>query len=80
MSMRLHGESWKQANHQKSLLSKLSNRDYETQRTAVENYLDSWKGERPEDETEDARAERQNEYKAVANTYYDLATDFYEVK
>lgn len=80
MSMRRRGEFWEEVNHQKSLFSKLSNRDHETHRAAVENYLDNWKGERPEDETEDARTKRQNEYKAVANSYYDLATDFYEVK
>ncbi|KAG0040653.1 Delta(24)-sterol C-methyltransferase [Podila clonocystis] len=78
MSMRLHGESWEEANHQTSLISKLSNRDHETQRVATENYLGNWRGERPDDETEDDRTKRQNEYKAVANSYYDLATDFYE--
>jgi sterol 24-C-methyltransferase len=79
MSMALHGESWKEANHQKSLLSKLSRRDHEIQRVAVDNYLGNWKEERPEDETEDSKTERQSAYKSVANSYYDLATDFYEV-
>ncbi|KAG0335094.1 Delta(24)-sterol C-methyltransferase [Podila horticola] len=78
MSMALHGKSWEEANHQKSLLSKLSKRDHEIQRVAVDNYLSNWKEERPEAETKDSKTERQSAYRSVANSYYDLATDFYE--
>ena len=79
LSKVLHGYSWDEANHQNSFISKLNKKDKDFQSTVVNNYLDNWKEEQPENETEEARAERANAYKAVANSFYDLATDFYEV-
>ncbi|KAG0051745.1 Delta(24)-sterol C-methyltransferase [Gryganskiella cystojenkinii] len=78
LSKALHGYSWDEANHQNSLISKLHKKDKEFQSTVVNSYLDNWKEEQPENETEEARAERANAYKVVANSFYDLATDFYE--
>jgi len=79
LSKALHGYSWDEANHQNSFISKLHKKDKEFQSTVVNNYLENWKEEVPENETEEARAERASSYKAVANSFYDLATDFYEV-
>ncbi|KAI7817833.1 sterol 24-C-methyltransferase [Gamsiella multidivaricata] len=78
LSKTLHGNSWDESHHQDSLIFKLKNKDRQFQSAVVDNYLDNWKEEKPEDETEEAKAERQNAYKAVANSFYDLATDFYE--
>ncbi|KAG0229317.1 hypothetical protein BGX31_006247, partial [Mortierella sp. GBA43] len=78
LSKTLHGSSWNEEHHQDSFIFKLKNKDREFQPTVVNDYLDNWKGEKAEDETEESKAERQNAYKAVANSFYDLATDFYE--
>ncbi|KAF8940047.1 S-adenosyl-L-methionine-dependent methyltransferase [Dissophora ornata] len=78
LSKTLHGESWDESHHQDSFLSKLKNRDRQFQPAVVDNYLDNWKEDKPENESEEAKTQRQNAYKAVANSFYDLATDFYE--
>ncbi|KAF9177200.1 hypothetical protein BGZ50_009030, partial [Haplosporangium sp. Z 11] len=78
LSKTLHGYTWDESHHQDSFISKLNKKDREFQPAVVDNYLENWKEEKPENETEEAKAERQNAYKAVANSFYDLATDFYE--
>ncbi|KAG0265142.1 Delta(24)-sterol C-methyltransferase [Mortierella polycephala] len=78
LSKTLHGHAWEESHHQDSFISKLSKKDREFQPAVVDNYLENWKEDKPENETEEAKAERQNAYKAVANSFYDLATDFYE--
>ncbi|ORZ14377.1 hypothetical protein BCR41DRAFT_86158 [Lobosporangium transversale] len=80
LSKTLHGQSWNEDHHQDSFISKLKNKDREFTPTVVDNYLDNWKETKPENETEEAKVERQNAYKAVANSFYDLATDFYEAQ
>jgi len=80
LSKTLHGSSWDENRHQDSLIFKLKNKDREYQPAVVDNYLDNWKEEIPENETEESKTTRQNAYKAVANSFYDLATDFYEVR
>ncbi|KAF9366046.1 Delta(24)-sterol C-methyltransferase [Mortierella sp. NVP85] len=78
LSKTLHGSSWNEDHHQDSLIFKLKNKDREYQPAVVDNYLDNWKEDIPENETEESKTTRQNAYKAVANSFYDLATDFYE--
>lgn len=79
LSKTLHGTTFNEENHQASFLTKLKQKDRQFQPAVVDNYLKNWKEEQPENETEEAKAERQSAYKAVANSFYDLATDFYEV-
>ncbi|KAG0041477.1 hypothetical protein BGZ83_001756 [Gryganskiella cystojenkinii] len=78
LSKTLHGTTFNEENHQASFLSKLKQKDREFQPAVVDNYLKNWSEEQPENETEESKAERQSAYKAVANSFYDLATDFYE--
>ncbi|KAG9325000.1 hypothetical protein KVV02_000509 [Mortierella alpina] len=77
-SKTLHGQSFDPINHQKSFVARLSKKDNEYQPTVVKDYLGNWKVAKPENETETDKAERASSYKAVANAYYDLVTDFYE--
>ncbi|KAH7059548.1 S-adenosyl-L-methionine-dependent methyltransferase [Linnemannia elongata] len=77
-SKTLHGHTFHDNHHQDSFLSKLNKKDRDFQPAVVDKYLDNWKEDRPELESEEDKAQRQTAYKAVANSFYDLATDFYE--
>ncbi|KAF9308320.1 Delta(24)-sterol C-methyltransferase, partial [Linnemannia elongata] len=77
-SKTLHGHTFHDNHHQDSFLSKLNKKDRDFQPVVVDKYLDNWKEDRPELESEEDKAQRQTAYKAVANSFYDLATDFYE--
>ncbi|KAF9914993.1 Delta(24)-sterol C-methyltransferase [Lobosporangium transversale] len=77
LSKILHG-NWDESVHQSSFISKLYQKGRVSQSSTVNDYLDNWKEENPENETEADRAQRASAYKAVANSFYDLATDFYE--
>lgn len=79
-SKTLHGHTFHDNHHQDSFLSKLNKKDRDFQPAVVDKYLDNWKEDRPELESEEDKAQRQTAYKAVANSFYDLATDFYEVR
>ncbi|KAI8361522.1 S-adenosyl-L-methionine-dependent methyltransferase [Mortierella sp. GBAus27b] len=74
----LHGQSWNETHHQAFFLSKLNKKDREYQETVVNSYLENWKEDKPENESEADQTQRANSYKTVANSFYDLATDFYE--
>ncbi|KAG0243283.1 Delta(24)-sterol C-methyltransferase [Actinomortierella wolfii] len=74
----LHGSTWDEAHHEDSFLTKLKNKDRAYQPEVVHEYMNHWKKEKPTEETEQDKEERANAYKAVANQFYDLATDFYE--
>ncbi|KAG0366597.1 sterol 24-C-methyltransferase [Gamsiella multidivaricata] len=78
LSKALHGPSWNDVQNQTSFLSKLNKKDKEYQAAVVNDYLENWKEAKPENETEQDREQRACAYKAVANSFYDLATDFYE--
>ncbi|KAF8931557.1 S-adenosyl-L-methionine-dependent methyltransferase [Dissophora ornata] len=78
LSKVLHGNSWNDNKNQTSFLSKLHKKDREYQASVVNEYLDNWKEQKPENETDDDREKRAGAYKAVSNSFYDLTTDFYE--
>ncbi|KAG0331240.1 hypothetical protein BG004_001760, partial [Podila humilis] len=77
-SKTFHGHTWDEAHHQDTFVSKLNKKDKAFQPTLVQNYLANWKTDNPVDETEEQKRERQNAAKIVTNSFYDLATDFYE--
>lgn len=80
LSKTLHGYNFDEAHQQRdSFISKLHKKDKEFTRNTVDNYVQNWKEAQPEHETEADKVERAQAYKAVANSFYDLATDFYEV-
>ncbi|KAG0205969.1 hypothetical protein BGX28_002519 [Mortierella sp. GBA30] len=80
LSKTLHADSWHHANHRDNLFSKLKKKDYGLQPMVVEKYLHNWNenSSKNEIETEESKAENLDGYKAIANAYYDLVTDFYE--
>ncbi|KAF9584984.1 Delta(24)-sterol C-methyltransferase [Lunasporangiospora selenospora] len=78
LSKTLHGTSWNEEHHRDSFVSKLNKKDRSYQSTVVGDYLLNWKSETTQDETEQEKNERVDAYKTVANSFYDLATDFYE--
>ncbi|KAF9431205.1 Delta(24)-sterol C-methyltransferase [Podila epigama] len=78
-SKTFHGYNYDESNQQKdSFISKLHKKDKAFTPNVVNTYLQNWKEEKPGQETESAKVERAQAYKAVANSFYDLATDFYE--
>ncbi|KAG0086019.1 Delta(24)-sterol C-methyltransferase [Podila epicladia] len=79
LSKTLHGYNFDEVHQQRdSFISKLHKKDKEFTQNVVDNYVQNWKEAQPEQETEAAKVERAQAYKAVANSFYDLATDFYE--
>ncbi|KAF8997358.1 Delta(24)-sterol C-methyltransferase, partial [Haplosporangium bisporale] len=79
-SKSFHGHTWDEAHHQDTFVSKLIKKDREFQPELVDNYLKNWKHEDPIQETAEEKEARQNAYRVVTNSFYDLATDFYEVQ
>ncbi|KAI9234303.1 MAG: sterol 24-C-methyltransferase [Podila humilis] len=77
-SKSFHGHTWDEAHHQDTFVSKLIKKDREFQPELVDNYLKNWKHEDPIQETAEEKEARQNAYRVVTNSFYDLATDFYE--
>jgi sterol 24-C-methyltransferase len=71
-SRALHGNQVKEG-----FLSNLASKNRKVHDSATGDYLSLWK--KPENETEEDEKKRLNQYTQLTNTYYNLATDFYEV-
>lgn len=71
-SRALHGNQVKEG-----FLSNLASKNKNVHNAATDDYLSLWK--KPENETEEDEKKRLNQYTQLTNTYYNLATDFYEV-
>lgn len=71
-SRALHGNQVKEG-----FLNKLASKNKNVHDSATGDYLSLWK--QPENETEEDEKKRLNQYTQLTNTYYNLATDFYEV-
>ncbi|KAL1924567.1 uncharacterized protein VTP21DRAFT_4221 [Calcarisporiella thermophila] len=69
----LHGKA-----EQKNFISITGSKNQELHKEAVSSYADFWDGKDPTKETEEERAGRLSQYKKLTNTYYNIATDFYE--
>ncbi|GAB5590516.1 Delta(24)-sterol C-methyltransferase [Umbelopsis nana] len=70
-SRALHGNQVKEG-----FLSNLASKNKNVHNAATGDYLSLWK--KPENETEEDEKKRLNQYTQLTNTYYNLATDFYE--
>ena len=57
-------------------LSNLSSKNRDVSNVASETYLNMWK--KPENETKEDESKRLDSYTDLVNSYYNLATDFYE--
>lgn len=67
----LHGKEIKTG-----LLANLSSKNADVHNVATEAYLNMWK--KPENESKEDEEKRLNSYTTLVNSYYNLATDFYE--
>jgi sterol 24-C-methyltransferase len=67
----LHGEKVKSG-----LLANLSSKNADVHNVATDTYLKMWKA--PKDETKEDESKRLDGYTSLVNSYYNLATDFYE--
>jgi sterol 24-C-methyltransferase len=67
----LHGEKVKTG-----LLANLSSKNANVHNVATDTYLKMWK--QPETETKEDETKRLDGYTSLVNSYYNLATDFYE--
>ena len=67
----MHGKEVKSG-----LLANLSSKNADVSGVASDTYLKMWK--KPEAENEEDEAKRLDSYTALVNSYYNLATDFYE--
>ncbi|KAI8576342.1 hypothetical protein K450DRAFT_257288 [Umbelopsis ramanniana AG] len=70
-SRALHGDELKTG-----FLSKMASKNKNVHNAATGDYLSLWK--KPENETEEDEKKRLDSYTQLTNTYYNLATDFYE--
>ncbi|KAF9961315.1 hypothetical protein BGZ70_008322 [Mortierella alpina] len=69
----LHGRTWEDASPGSSFISKLSRKNHRAHEAVFESYVDHWK----EDQV-DTKAKRTNAHTAIANSFYDMFTDFFE--
>lgn len=67
----LHGEKIKSG-----LLANLSSKNADVHNVATDTYLKMWKA--PKEETKEDETKRLDGYTSLVNSYYNLATDFYE--
>ncbi|CEP19393.1 hypothetical protein [Parasitella parasitica] len=67
----LHGDKIKSG-----LLSNLSSKNADVHNVATDTYLKMWKT--PKEETKEDETKRLDGYTSLVNSYYNLATDFYE--
>jgi sterol 24-C-methyltransferase len=61
------------------LLAKITSKDKEAFETVVNNYMGYWVDEDPMTESEEKKEARRSNYTNMTNSYYNIATDFYEV-
>ena len=62
-----------------SLLAKITSKDKEAFGTVVTNYMGYWVDKDPMTESEEIKEARRSNYTNMTNSYYNIATDFYEV-
>uniref|UniRef100_A0A1D1XPD8 Methyltransferase n=1 Tax=Anthurium amnicola TaxID=1678845 RepID=A0A1D1XPD8_9ARAE len=60
------------------LVAKITSKDKEAFETVVNNYLGYWVDEDPMTESEEKKEARRSNYTNMTNSYYNIATDFYE--
>ncbi|KAG9304961.1 hypothetical protein G9A89_003130 [Geosiphon pyriformis] len=61
-----------------SFFTKVTSKDKAAHEAVVKNYLSFWEGKEPENETSEDIKARQENYTSLTNSYYNIATDFYE--
>lgn len=66
-------------NSHSGLISSFFSKDKEAFEGVVNNYMDYWVGKDPMTETEEDKLKRCDNYTNLTNSYYNIATDFYEV-
>ncbi|KAG9321069.1 hypothetical protein KVV02_000683 [Mortierella alpina] len=76
-SKALHGCTWEETGHKNSFIYKLAKKNHHILQATFERYMDSWKEGQVEDES-DAKAKRLSAHTTIANSYYDIFTDFFE--
>src|SRR5687768_8183448 len=59
-------------------LAKITSKDKEAFENVVNNYMRYWVGD-PMTESEEEKEARRSNYTNMTNSYYNIATDFYEV-
>ncbi|KAK4619475.1 Sterol 24-C-methyltransferase [Fulvia fulva] len=69
----LHGKS-----AQRGTWSAMLSKNKDAQKAAVDEYFKHWDNKGHEDETEETRKQRRDEYATLTRHYYNLATDLYE--
>ncbi|CAG8478662.1 10920_t:CDS:2 [Paraglomus brasilianum] len=75
-SKALHGEQV--VDSEIGLFGKIASKDHAAHEAVVKSYTSYWKADDPQAETEDERNARSSEAATLTNTYYNIATDFYE--
>ncbi|CAI2192136.1 13929_t:CDS:2, partial [Funneliformis geosporum] len=60
------------------LLAKITSKDKEAFSNVVNNYMRYWVDKDPMSETEEEKEARRSNYTNMTNSYYNIATDFYE--
>ncbi|KAF9974568.1 Delta(24)-sterol C-methyltransferase [Actinomortierella ambigua] len=73
----LHHNARVTSKHQESYLTKVKNKNHESYSSLTKTYFSYWSKSNPAAETEED-TKRVQDYKALTNGYYDLATDLYE--
>ncbi|CAG8607771.1 2671_t:CDS:2 [Ambispora leptoticha] len=69
-----HGEKVLEGN----FISKITSKDKEAHEEVVNGYLNFWQKKDPVSDTEQEKNERTENCTTLTNSYYDIATDFYE--
>lgn len=77
-SKTLHGSTWKEGIQRSSFISKLSKKNHHVHQAVFENYVDNWKEDHV-DGSDNAKTKRLSAHTVIANSYYDIFTDFFEV-
>ncbi|CAG8715368.1 11416_t:CDS:2, partial [Gigaspora rosea] len=65
-------------NSRDGLLSTILSKDKNAFESVVNNYMSYWVGKDPMTESEEEKEARKTNYTNMTNSYYDIATDFYE--
>nr|CAG8594320.1 11564_t:CDS:2 [Entrophospora candida]CAG8647064.1 10858_t:CDS:2 [Entrophospora candida] len=65
-------------NERLSFISKAISKDKAAYESVVNNYMNYWAGKDPMTESENDKEARKSNYTNLTNSYYNIATDFYE--
>ncbi|KAG0252652.1 hypothetical protein BGZ95_006569 [Linnemannia exigua] len=74
----LHGSTWEDTEHQSSFISKLAKKNHQAHQAVFSSYVDNWKDGQNEERSENDGAKTLSTHTALANSYYDNFTDFFE--